>query len=240
MKGPRRSKVVVPASVMLALAVLGAEVAVAAAPPSGNARAIAFYTKSRTAMAAYQGVAFIGGGTSYRVVRKTGYDSFKYDFGTTPPGYKTAIAHVQVVQSGGSVVEEVDTLKARGQPTLKLWQTAEIEVGEIITAHPCAEIIPKNSASFVTVGGPFVAFPGYHFAKLGKPSAAARVVSSSYPLAGGVAHQKDTISARTHLWTHSHLVVVGGPYNDNFLTEADFTYSRLLGAESPPALGRCG
>jgi hypothetical protein len=215
---------------------------VAAATTAGNAKAVTFYTKSQTAMAAYAGISFVGGGTSYKVIPTAGgIDNFRFDFGATPAGYTSAVAHVQIVQSGGVVVEEVDTLQTPGQPTLRIWQERTVEVGEVENgAKTCAELIPKNSASFATVGRPFVVFAGYTFAKLTTPKAGLRLVRTTYPLAGGTAHERDTISAKTHLWRASHLLVTGGPYNKNFLNDSHFTYQRTQAIIAAPRLGRCG
>ena len=225
---------------LVAVAVLVAA-SVAAATMGGNAKAIAFYTKSQTAMAAYDGIHFTGAGTSYKVIPTTGgIDNFRFDYGTTPAGYSAAVAHVQIVQKGGVVVEEVDTLKAPGQPTLRIWQQSTTEIGEVVNGtKTCAELIPKNSASFATLGRPFVGFTGSTFAKLTTPKAGLRVVSTTYPLAGGVAHEHDTISAKTHLWRGSHLLVTGGPYNNNFLNDSHFTYKRVQATIAAPQLGRC-
>jgi len=190
-------------------------------------------------MAAYAGIAFKGGGTSYKLIRQRGGDTFKFDFGATPKGYSAAVASVRVVQRKGVITEEVDTLKAPGKPPLRLWQDGGVEVGELLTAKPCPELIPANSASFVTVGHLYVGLSG-RFSKLAALGSGLRVVRSSYSLAGGTAHQRDTIAVATHLWRASHLVVAGGPYNHNFLTESDFSYSRSQRFIKPPALHRCG
>jgi hypothetical protein len=226
----------------LLVAVLGAAAALGA---RGNANAASFYARSRAAMAGYEGISFRGGGTSYAVApQRGGYDSFRFDFGAAPAGYRKSVDHVRVVQAHGVVREEVDTLVAHGLPALRVWQTGVLEVGEVMTAHPCPEIVPKNNASYVTVGRPFVVFSGrYRYAKLGRRGRGAhalRVVRTTYPLAGGTAHEKDQISARTRLWHHSHLIVRGGPYNANFLSESHFTYRRVARYEAPPPIGHCG
>jgi hypothetical protein len=236
-----RSKLV---AALLSVSAIGIACGVAVAAstvPTGNARAIAFYAKSQTAIKAYEGIHFTGSGTSYEVIPKKGYDTFKFDFGATPRGYHAAVDHVRIVQTNrGEVTEELDTMTAPGLPKLKLWQTSAIEVGEVVTAHPCVELIPKNAASFVTLDEPFVLFGGYHFSKLTTPAAGLRLVRSTYALAGGTAHEKDLIAAKSRLWQHSHLIVTGGPYNDNYLTESQFSYLRVAHIKSPPPLGKCG
>jgi hypothetical protein len=229
------------AAFLTVAALLGGAGAAALAATGGNAKAIAFYARSQTAMAAFQGIHFKGGGTSYTVVPTSGgTDNFRFDFGSTPAGYSRAVDQVQVVQRGGQVVEEVDTLTAPGLPTLKIWQQKSIEVGEVVNgAKTCAELIPKNSASFVTIGRPFVVFASYTFGKLTTPKKGLRLVRTSYPLAGGIAHERDTISAATRLWRSSHLVVTGGPYDKNFLNESHFSYSRTHAMVRAPRLGRC-
>ena len=189
-------------------------------------------------MAAYQGIAFKGGGTSYKVIRQPGADTFKFDFGATPRGYSTAVATVEVVQHKGVITEEIDTLKAPGKPALRVWQDSGVEVGELLTAKPCTELIPANSASFVTVGHRYVGLSG-RFAKLTGLGGPVRVVGSSYSLAGGTAHERDTISAASHLWQSSHLVIAGGPYNHSFLTESSFSYRRTQRFITPPTPHRC-
>ncbi|HEX4033819.1 MAG TPA: hypothetical protein VHX66_05195 [Solirubrobacteraceae bacterium] len=228
-------------AVSVTVAVLAAA-SVAAATNAGNAKAIAFYTKSQAAMSRYEGIRFVGGGTSYEVLpSSTGADSFRFDFGSTPTGYTSAVAHVQLVQKNGVVVEEVDTLKAKGLPKLRIWQQKSIEIGEVVNgAKTCADVIQKNSASFSTIGRPYVGFAGYTFAKLTTPKPGLRLVRTSYPLAGGTARERDTISAKTHLWRSSHLLVTGGPYNDNFLDESHFAYQRTKALVGAPRLGRCG
>jgi len=221
-----------------ALAIGAAIAAAAAAPPTGNAGAIAFYKQSRSAMAAYEGIAFKGGGTSYQLVSQGGAGAFNFDFGTTPRGYSAAVASVRVVQRNGVVTEEVDTLKAPGKPPLRLWQSGGTEVGELLTPKPCLRLVTANSASFATVGQRFVGLSA-RFAKLTALSGSLRVVHSSYALGGGTAHEQDTIALATHLWKASHLVVSGGPNNNSFLTESDFRYSRSQRFITPPSLGRC-
>jgi hypothetical protein len=213
----------------------------ASTAPTGNARTIAFYTNSQAAMKAYEGIHFIGTGTSYEVIPKKGYDTFSFDFGATPAGYHAAVDHVRIVQThGGEVTEELDTMTAPGLPKLKLWQTSGIEIGELVTAHPCVELILKNAASFVTLDEPFVLFGGYHFAELTTPTAGLRLVRSTYALAGGIAHETDLIASKSRLWQHSHLIVTGGPLNDSYLTESQFSYLRVAQIKSPPPLGKCG
>jgi len=233
---------VVAAGIALAALAGGSAVALAAAAAgraTGNAAAITFYGESRAAMSAYAGIAFKGSGTSYEVIGKSSSASFKFDFGATPKGYHAAVASVRVVQSKGVITEEVDTLKAPGKPPLRLWQGTGIEVGELLTAKPCPQLIPTNSASFVTVGHRFVGLSG-RFAALAAKGSALRVVASSYALAGGTAHESDTIAVATHLWRVSHLVVAGGPYNHSFLNESHFAYSRSQRYISPPPLRKCG
>jgi hypothetical protein len=221
---------------------IGCGVAIAASTvPTGNARAIAFYMRSQAAMKRYEGISFTGTGTSYALVPKSGFDSFEFDFGATPPGYHSAVDHVLVVQTNdGKITEEIDTMSAPGLPKLRLWQTSAIEIGEVAAKHPCVELIPKNTASFVTLEEPFVIYGGYHFATLVSPAPGLRLVHATFNLAGGVAHEKDLVSGTSHLWQHSHLIVKGGPYNNNYLTESDFRYMRVARLQSPPALGKCG
>lgn len=204
---------------------------------SGDPQAIAFYKLSRAAMASYEGITFRGGGTSYRIIHTATGDTFKFDFGTTPKGYSSAVAHVRVVQRNGRVIEEIDTLDAPGKPPLRLWQSRGTEIGALLTKKPCPELVPTNTASFATIGHPYVGLSG-HFAPL-TAAGSQRVVASTYALAGGVAHERDTINASTHLWSASHLVVLGGPYNHNFLTESGFAYSRTQRYVPPPLLAKC-
>ena len=220
----------------LAIAATGATATVVRT--SGDASAISFYKGSRAAMAAYQGIAFKGGGTSYRVIRQAGGDVFKFYFGAVPKGYSAAVAHVRIVQRKGVITEEVDTLVAPGKPALRLWQSSGPEIGELLTAQPCPELVPANPASFLTIGRRFVGVRG-RFAKLKGVGSAPRIVSLSYPLAGGTAHERDTIDSTTDLWLLSHLVVAGGPYNGNFLTESNFSYKRLQRFLAPPKLHSC-
>jgi len=236
-RAARKRRVIAACGALGALAI-GTPVAVAAAPATGNAKAIAFYKQSSSAMAAYEGIAFKGGGTSYEVISQPGGDTFKFDFGATPKGYHAAVAAVRVVQRRGVITEEIDTLKARGQPPLRLWQSGGAEIGELLTAKPCPKLIPANSASFVTVGRRYVGLSG-RFAKLTVLSSSLRVVRSSFALAGGTAHENDTIAVATHLWRASHLVVAGGPYNNNFLTESHFSYNNSQRFITPPALRKC-
>jgi hypothetical protein len=221
-----------------ALAALGGGVALAAGA-SGDQRAIAFYRASRTAMAAYEGIAFTGRGTAYEPVPQGGVENFRFDFGSTPAGYHAAVAHVQIVQVGGVVREEVDTLRAPGLPALRLWQGGTVEVGELLTkGRRCAELVPRNTASYTTLGKPWVALSGA-FAKLEHPAAGLTVVRSTYPLAGGSAHETDTIASASHLWQASRVVVSGGPLSGAHLSETRFSYRRVQGILQPPVLHAC-
>jgi hypothetical protein len=234
----RRSWLIAACGALGALAIAATVALATAARPTGNPGAIAFYKQSRTAMAAYEGIAFKGTGTSYEIIRQPGGDSFRFDFGAAPRGYSAAVAKVLVVQRNGVITEEVDTLKAPGKPALRVWQSGAAEVGELLTRKPCTELIPANSASFVTVGHRYVGLSG-RFAKLTVLGGSLRVVSSSYSLAGGTAHERDTISAASHLWQSSHLVIAGGPYNHSFLTESNFSYNRSQRFITPPTPHRC-
>jgi hypothetical protein len=200
-----------------------------------------FYARSQAAMAAYEGIAFTGGGTSYEIVPQAGVNNFRFDFGETPAGYTKAVDKVTVVAHGGTVVEEIDTLSAAGLPRLRLWRVAGEFVGEVLVAHACALLIPKTNAGFVAVGRSFVALGGYHFAKLGTPAnrPGVRIVRSTYPLAGGTAHETDTIAASSFLWQAQKLVVRGGPFSGASLSESRFRYSRTRKISTPPLVGRC-
>ena len=237
----RRGRLVSPAAGAGAVILLLAAAAIAsAAAAGGNAKAIALYAKSQAAMARFAGISFTGTGVSYEVIPANGYDNFRFDFGTTPPGYKKAVDHVQIVQSGGLVTEEVDTMTAPGLPDLRLWQHGSVgEVGEVMSKTPCAETIPPNNANYLTVGKPFVSDSGYQFSAFKKGKHGRARVLSTWSLSGGTAHETDTISRATGLWIHSHVLLEGGPYNGDTLTEADFHYSISQAYESPPQLGRC-
>jgi hypothetical protein len=212
--------------------------AAAATPASGDAAAIALERQAQTAMGAYQGISFTGGGTSYRVIHQVGGDTFKFYFGSVPKGFRPAVAHVRIVQRKGLVTEEVDTLVAAGAPPLRIWQSKGVEIGELLGSKSCPELIPTNPASFFTVGSPLVAVHG-DYVPLAAAAGTARVVRSSYRLAGGTAHERDTIDTATHLWRASRFVVSGGPYNGNFLSESGFAFSRLQRFLAPPTLHTC-
>jgi hypothetical protein len=224
--------------VFAALTTASALAAAAVVRASGDPAAISFYEDSRTAMDAYEGIFFRGGGTSYEVIHQSDGDAFRFAFGATPKGYSAAVAHVSVVQRKGVISEEVDTLFAPGKPPLRLWQSDGLEIGELLTPKPCAELITANSASYVTVGHHFVSLHA-RFAALQKDGSASSVVASSYPLGGGIAHERDTINAVTHLWTASKVLVLGGPYAGNSLIESDFTYSHSQSFISEPKLETC-
>lgn len=213
--------------------------AAAGLPASGNPTTISFYKQSRAAMDRYEGIAFRGVGTSYKVVHQNGGDVFKFNFGTTPAGYRAAVAHVKVVQRKSVITEEVDTLVASGEPPLRLWLSAGTEVGELLTAKPCPELVPTNSASFTSVGHPFVVVQGT-YAALQRSGSALSVVASSYPLGGGTARERDTIDTSTGLWKASHLLVVGGPNGGDSLGESGFGYRVTQRFIPVPTLGRCG
>jgi hypothetical protein len=212
--------------------------AAAAAPASGDAAALALERQAQTAMGAYQGISFTGGGTSYRVIHQAGGDTFKFYFGSVPKGFRAAVAHVRIVQRKGLVTEEVDTLVAAGEPPLRIWQSKGLEVGELVGSKSCPELIPTNPASFFTVGSPLVGVHG-HYSPLAAATATTEVLASSYRLAGGTAHERDTIDTATHLWRASRFVVSGGPYNGNFLSESGFAFSRTQRFLAPPRLHTC-
>jgi hypothetical protein len=225
------------AVVCAALTIASAVTVAAAAPASGDASAIALARQSRAAMGAYEGITFTGGGTSYRVVHQAGADTFKFYFGGVPKGYRAAVAHVRIVQRKGLVTEEVDTLVASGEPPLRIWQSKGAEIGELLGSKSCPELVPANPASFFTVGSPLVVVRG----RYGAPTVAGGAVKllSSYALAGGTAHERDTIDAATHLWRASRFVVSGGPYDGNFLSESGFAFSRSQRFIAPPPLRAC-
>jgi hypothetical protein len=230
-----------PAALCASLAALTIGYAVSAAaatPASGDAAAIALEQQAQAAVGAYQGISFTGAGTSYRVIHQAGGDTFKFYFGSVPKGFAPAVAHVRIVQRKGLVTEEVDTLVAPGEPTLRIWQSKGVEIGELLGSKSCPELIPTNPASFFTVGSPLVAVHG-HYAPLSAAGGALAVLESSYRLAGGTAHERDTIDTATHLWRASRFVISGGPYNGNFLSESGFVFSRSQRFIAPPTLHSC-
>lgn len=207
---------------------------------SGDAKAIAFYTKSQAAMGQYAGIQFVGTGVSYQVTPEQGYDNFRFEFGATLRGFTPAVDHVQVVQSAGRVTEEVDTFTAAGLPPLRLWQHGRSgEVGEVMTAKPCAEFVAVNNGSYVTVGDPFVVDSGFDFAPLTKGKHGHVIVHSTWPLSGSTVHEVDTIARKTHLWVRTHSALVGGADNGEGLVAKDFHYSMSQSFESVPQVGRC-
>jgi hypothetical protein len=236
---PRRRSYLALACCALGALAVAAVAAAAGLPASGNPTTISFYKKSRAAMDTYQGISFRGGGTSYKVIHQNGGDVFKFSFGATPAGYRSAVAHVTVVQRKGVITEEVDTLVASGEPPLRLWQSAGSEIGELLTPKPCPELVPSNSASFTARGHHFVIVQGT-YAPLKRSGSSLSVVASSYPLGGGIARERDTINTSSGLWQASHLLVVGGPNGGDSLGESGFSYRVTQRFIPVPTLGRCG
>jgi hypothetical protein len=219
------------------LAIAAAVSAAAPAPPAGDAGAIALEQQSRTAMGAYGAITFTGAGTSYRVIHQSGGDGFKFNFGAVPKGYRSAVAHVRIVQHKGLVTEEIDTLFAPGEPPLRLWQNRGTEIGELLGPRACPALVAVNAASFSTIGSPFVTVRGRYAVPVS--AGIATVVSSSYALAGGTARERDTIDAATHLLRSSRFVIAGGPYSGEALGESDFAFSASRRFIAPPALRGC-
>ncbi|MHB8659756.1 MAG: hypothetical protein ACYC91_17775 [Solirubrobacteraceae bacterium] len=211
----------------------------AASAPTGNKSAIRFYRASQAAMARFQRISFTSQGTSYRIVHE-GFDNFSYDFGSVPHGYSRAIAHVIVVQRNGRVVEEIDTLKARGLPTVRVWRFRSdlTAIGRVLDRHGCPVLFDHDNNSFVNVDAPFVTLNGSNFAPLERRGAN-ELVRSSYPSNGGTFHEADTINASSRLWSVSVQTLKGGPFNGARLFEDAYHYGASQRFESPPQLGRC-
>lgn len=206
------------------------------AAPSGNAAAIKLLERSQSAIAGYQGVSFMGGVASYKIISKSGYDSFVADLGRTPSGYSRAADSVVVVQHKGVVAEEIDTLTAAGLPSIRIWQAgAESAVGEVMDAHPCTSSF-ADANHYATVGAPFIGstLAGYRFAAPQK-SGADELVSFTVPATGGTADETITIDSADDLWSALTLQIHGGASNGLAITENNFRYNRTQPSEQPPA-----
>jgi hypothetical protein len=222
---------------LLAVAGICSAAALAASSAaSGNKAAIKFYRQSQSAMAGYQGISFTASGTSYEILHQAGFDNFKFDFGLTPPGFTRAVADVLVVQRNGLVTQEVDTLRAPGLPTLRLWHTSGVLIGEVMDSRACALTV-TGGGYLAAVGGPYVGVAG-RFAAL-KRKHGNEVVRTTLAAGGGTAHETDTIDASNGLWKASTFHLRGGPYSGQSLSESGFKYSRLQQLALLPQLGRC-
>lgn len=228
----------------LLLAFLGAAGGCAAAlaadfGATGNQRAIRFYRSSQTAMARYATIRFTGGGTAYKLIRGS-FDDFAYAFGSVPRTYSRATDSVVVVQRGGNVVEEIDTLSAKGLPPVRVWRDhpGSSAVGLVLDRKGCPVSFHHDNNSFVRVGNTFVSLGGIHFGAL-EPRGATTIVHSRYPSSGGTAYQTDTIGSASHLWAGSQFVLRGGAFSGASLSETGFSFSHRSAYQVPPALRRC-
>jgi hypothetical protein len=217
--------------------VFGSWAVAASNAPTGNATAIAFYDRSEAVMAGYQGLAFSGGGTSYEVVRA---GAVPFDFGVTQAGFKRAADQVLVVQRGGVVVEEVDTLSAPAEPSLVIWKEGPTQwVEQLQRPGACVYAVREaGAADFATIGQPFVEPAGSNFAAL-KHSGNEDIVLSTYPDEGTTAHETDRINAASGLWQSSTTVYLGGPYSGSSTSMSAFRYGRVKPLVSLPAVGSC-
>lgn len=227
------------------LVALAAAVACPAAPAatfgaSGSRAAIHFYRSSQLAMARYATIRFTGKGTAYKIIRG-GVENFAYAFGSSPRGFTRATDQVVVVQRGGRVAEEIDTLSADGLPSVRVWrnQAGTNAVGQVLGAKGCPVLFRNDRNSFVRVGEPFVSLAGIRFMPL-QTRGAMTVVRSSYASSGGTAHQTDAISTDTRLWSASRFVLRGGAFSGAALSESAFSFSHRSAFQSPPRNRRCG
>jgi hypothetical protein len=238
MSGPSRAI----RTVVLGAAAAGLLVAGAAAASSGNRQSVRLYSRAQATVGRYQGVTFTGGGTSYKILHRPGYDDFAYFFGATPRGYHRASDRVLVVIRHGRVVEEVDTLSAKGLPSVRTWldDTHGMVLGRVLDARGCAVFFSDDSASFVGINQRFGFADNPRFTAP-RREGSSWLLQSSYPLAGGVAHEVDTLRSTRGglLWSSSRLRLTGGFYSGDQLSAGDFGY-RLRDAAPPlPQLGRC-
>lgn len=221
---------------------LGAPVALAAAPPTGNAKAIAVYRQSASVMARYGGIVFDGTGVSYKVVPEPGYDNFSFWFGaSSETGLRAAVDHVQLTQSGGRVIEELDRIKAPGLPQLRLWQRGpNRQVGEVMSPPECVLRVGHNTGNFVTHGRRFVSLDGHRFARPKRLRDGGFRISSSWHQDGGTAHEIAMI-APTGRWTYARVGLHGGPESGSRFALTHFRFDRHRPhMTTPRASGSCG
>ena len=222
----------------VATAVVAGGAAAAIASSGSNPQAMSLYASAQRAVGGYQAVSFTGGGTSYKVSRAAGgVLSFQYDVGATPRGYRRAVDHVLDVLRHGRVAEEVDTLSARGTPTVEIWlENPNNGIGQV-RGQGCG-LFFSQVAPFTTVGQPFEFAPSLRFSTPAR-SGSHWLLDSTYPLAGGTVSERDTISASSGLWIASSSSVHGGSYNHEQESATSFNYTGHHGLDTPPQIGRC-
>jgi hypothetical protein len=227
-----------------------AEALAAASGPTGNQPAIKLFEKSVAALAAYQGISFTGHGALYTIIPEPGgtykgvpqpnFDEFNENVGGVgvPAGYHAATDQLLIVQHGGLVTEEIDTLSAPGLPMVRQWQGADGGAdGEVLTSNPCGLTYTAHF-HWVVVGAGFygasTGFAGYRFAALSK-TAAGDLVTATFAAGGGTATQVATINPSSGLLEDLTFHVHGGSVNGYALSESDFKYIRNQTTELPPA-----
>jgi hypothetical protein len=221
---------------LVAWLVLGSWALAASSAPTGNKAAIVLYHRSEAAMAAYQGLAFSGGGTSYTIDHAIP----GFAWGATPAGYKRASDDVSVIQRGGVVVEEVDMLSAPGEPSLVIWTAGATRwVVQLQRPGACVWAVPaKGGGMFATVGQPFVEPDGSTFAALQR-SGRVEIVRSTYPDQAATAQETDSINAVSGLWQSSTTVYRGDPRGVFATSMSAFRYTRAKPLVPLPPARRC-
>ncbi len=215
--------------------------AAALAATSGNSKSLSLYSRAQKAVRRYQGVTFTGRGTSYKIIRYPSYDSFDFYFGAVPRGYTRATDHVRVVQRHGIVTEEVDTLSAKGHPAVRLVQDrpGTTALGVVLSHRSCGIVFSNYTVSWAHVGAPFTLATNDNKFAAPKKAHGNWLLPSSFPLAGGIGHQTDTISASSFRWSSVRLKVAGGFDHGDGISAGSFHYLDHEASVAAPQLGKC-
>jgi hypothetical protein len=215
----------------------GSSAVAASDAPTGNRAAIVFYDRSEAVMGGYQGLTFSGAGASYKVAQTGGVP---FALGVTEAGFKRASDQVLVVQRGGVVFEEVDTLSAPGEPSLVVWKEGPTRwVEQLQRPGACVHAVDaQGAADFATIGQSFVEPEGSNFAPL-QHSRGDETVLSTYSDEGATAHETDHIDAASGQWQFSRTVYIGGPFGGGTTSMSAFRYARVKPLVLPPPAGRC-
>jgi hypothetical protein len=215
------------ASAVAAATLLGATLAQAAAPPTGDADAIAFYHEHADAYSRAPGMTLVE--TGFFFMRPSANRSVDYWWGSKPPaGYVAATATVRAQLIGGKIVAYLAQLRAPRVRQLRILMAG----GQVFTrTTSCWKKSPAGASPFGTGERYVFNDGGAHFAPR-----AGDAVTFTYPwVAGAKATETNAFTSREPSPVKISITVAGSRTLSIHKSIAPLGAAPSLPVPSPPA-----